>query len=307
MKNFRKNALLVSITMSVLSCSSNEMKMESMAEVDTKNKTLEELKLKKKAQGEPSNISSIASYYTPDTSLRFVRKARLKYKTDNVQKSTYVIENEVVAHRGIVTLTNLESNILSIRESEISNDSILRITEFVVKNTIQIRIPNTQLHSFLKQITNTVAFLDKRKITAEEVSLQQLKKQLEQLRLQEFNASANQLVRAKNNKLTKTVAVYENILNKKEQQDIAMLHNKELAYDIAYSNVVLEIYQEPTIKKEVIANVDKDYEVPFVTQLKTSIIKGWKNFLWMLVAFLNIWVFLLILSIVWYFVIKKKK
>ncbi|MFN7045412.1 MAG: DUF4349 domain-containing protein [Flavobacterium sp.] len=201
-----------------------------------------------------SVISSSTSVENKNSNRKFVRTADVKFKVKNVAKSTYAIEDATTKFGGFVTYTNLQSNIHSEDRTKVSQDSTLVTTKYKVDNNITIRVPNTKMDTVIKTIAKQIHFLDYRIIKADDVSLQMLSNELAQKR---SNSSGKRLVNAidsKGKKLNQIVDA-ENVLdNKKEQNDASKLQNLSLQDQVNFSTLTLNIYQDESIKQEMVAN-----------------------------------------------------
>ncbi|CAG5085504.1 DUF4349 domain-containing protein [Parvicella tangerina] len=267
----------------------------------------------KKDEGTSENhrvaITSVAASGINDSTLRFIRTAQLKYKTKSVRKTTYLLENAIVHLGGIVTYTNLYSDIENVKKVAISKDSSLKVTTYQVKNNMTIRIPNTQLDSLLKVISTTVTFLDKRIVSADEISLTELKNQLEQNRMANYQEQLKNAIQNKEGKINNVVDAYESMLHKQKLKDDAFIRNLELDYDVEYSVVELSIYQDTSTDKELVENElnIEEFEPSFSSKLGESLKNGWNMILAFIVAIANLWFLIIPLILVGIYFLRKRK
>lgn len=244
-------------------------------------------------------ISTVAASSINDSTLRFIRTAQITFKTESVRNTTYYLENAVVKLGGIVTHTNLYSDIENVKKIAVSNDSSLKITSYQMNNDMTIRIPKNQLDSLLKVISKTVTFLDSRIVDADEISITELKNQLEQNRLANYQVQLIKAIDGKKGNVTKVTDAYENMLQKQKLEDDALIRNLELDYDVEYSTVQLSFYQDTTLDKELVENelnID-EFEPSFASKLGESLENGWNAILNFIVILANIW-FLIVPGIV---------
>ena len=323
MKNSIKTVSVL-IAIGFISCSSqdeyggaksfapqNESKVESYEETSAMDMEMSIDQLKKEAEpieNQQQSVTSVAAKMANDSNMRFIRKAQLRFKTNSVRNTTYYLENSIVNLGGIVTNTNLYSDIESVKKVEVSKDSSLKVTTYQMNNNMTIRIPNYQLDSLLKIISKSVEFLDERVITANEISLVELRNNLERRRLAEHQSKLAQAIKNKSDKMNRVVDAYESILQKQRLEDEATIRNLELDYEVEYSTVQLSIYQSSSIYQEKIENElnTKDFEPSFFVQLLDSLITGWNAVLFLIVQLANIW-FLIILATVGVIVYKRRK
>ena len=243
-----------------------------------------------------SVISSSAAVENKNSNRKFVRTADVKFKVKNVAKSTYAIEDATTKFGGFVTYTNLQSNIHSENRTKVSQDSTLVTTKYKVDNNITIRIPNTKMDTVIKTIAKQIHFLDFRIIKADDVSLQMLSNELAQKRSNSSEKRLENAIDSKGKKLNQIVKAEETLDAKKEQNDASKLQNLSLQDQVNFSTLMLNIYQDESIKQEMVANEKSinAYRPNIGLQIWDSIKTGWfmlENIISFLVV---LWPFILI-------------
>lgn len=201
-----------------------------------------------------SNISSSAAVEPKNNNRKFVRTADIKFKVKNVAKSTNKIEDATTKFGGFVTFTDLQSNILSEEKTKISVDSTLITTKYKVNNDIIIRVPNTQLDTVIKTIAKEVGFLNYRTIKADDVTLQMMSNKMSQNRSKSTEKRIANDIDSKGKKLNQIIDAEENLANKKEVNDDKTLENLSLHDKVSFSTLSLQIYQDESVKQEMVAN-----------------------------------------------------
>ena len=224
-----------------------------------------------------SVISSSAAVENKNSNRKFVRTADVKFKVKNVAKSTYAIEDATTKFGGFVTYTNLQSNIHSEDRTKVSQDSTLVTTKYKVDNNITIRVPNTKMDTVIKTIAKQIHFLDYRIIKADDVSLQMLSNELAQKRSNSSEKRLANAIDSKGKKLNQIVDAEATLDVKKEQNDASKLQNLSLQDQVNFSTLTLNIYQDESIKQEMIANEKSinAYRPNIGLQIWDSIKTGW--------------------------------
>ena len=224
-----------------------------------------------------SVISSSASVENKNSNRKFVRTADVKFKVKNVAKSTYAIEDATTKFGGFVTYTNLQSNIHSEDRTKVSQDSTLVTTKYKVDNNITIRVPNTKMDTVIKTITKQIHFLDYRIIKADDVTLQMLSNELAQKRSNSSEKRLENAIDSKGKKLNQVVKAEETLDAKKEQNDASKLQNLSLQDQVNFSTLTLNIYQDESIKQEMVANEKSinAYRPNIGLQIWDSVKTGW--------------------------------
>ncbi|MFC4817095.1 DUF4349 domain-containing protein [Flavobacterium sp. GCM10023249] len=222
-------------------------------------------------------ISSSAAKEPKNSDRKFVRTADIKFKVDNVAKSTYAIEDATTKFGGFVTYTNLQSVVSEKEETKVSQDSSLITTKYAVTNDITIRVPNTKLDTVIKTIAKEIDFLDYRVIKADDVSLKMLANELAQKRSSVSEKRIEKAIDGKGKKLDNVLNAEEQLDAKKEQNDNVKIENLSLKDQVNFSTLTLAIYQNDSVKQEMIANEKSinAYRPNIGLQIWDSLKTGW--------------------------------
>jgi len=224
-----------------------------------------------------SVVSSSAAVENKNSNRKFVRTADVKFKVKNVAKSTYAIEDATTKFGGFVTYTHLQSNIHSEDRTKVSQDSTLVTTKYKVDNNITIRVPNTKMDTVIKTIAKQIHFLDYRIIKADDVSLQMLSNELAQKRSNSSEKRLENAIDSKGKKLNQVINAEATLDAKREQNDASKLQNLSLQDQVSFSTLTLNIYQDESIKQEMVANEKSinAYRPNIGLQIWDSIKTGW--------------------------------
>lgn len=245
--------------------------------------------------------SSAATVDPDDTIHKFIRTADIRFKVTNVARATYNIEDITRKFKGFVTYTNLTSDINNKRRRVISNDSVLETTYFTVNNTITIRVPSSNLDTTLKEISKLVNYLDYRVVSANDVRFQILSNKLKKRRLANYQNRMSKISdNGGANKIDDKAYVEENILQKQEQADNALIQDLTLFDQIDYSTVTLYIYQNEEMLNELVANEEniEDYRPSMGSRSWESIKTGWYVIEDIVVGLIAAWPLWIVLTII---------
>lgn len=257
-----------------------------------------------------AGISSSAAVATSsDTARKFIRTADLKFRVQEVIKATYLIEDIVKLNGGFVTITNLTSDKESEDRKRVSDDSVLLITQYTIRNYLTIRVPNTQLDTTLKQIAPIIEYLDYRNIKATDVGLDVLSNRLAIMRSRRHNQRIEPTL-GNSSKTQEKVTASESLMNSEEKSDGAAIANLTLADQINFSTVNMEIYQRASTKYMVVAdarNYDK-YRPAFGSQITEAFSDGFQLFKYFILFLVRIWwlILLALMAFVFYPYYKKR-
>jgi len=218
-----------------------------------------------------------------------------------VKIATFDIERIVSEHKGYITSSILESNINNKNSVRTSKDTMLDITNYTVHNNMTMRVPNNELDKTLTEIASLIDYLEYRKITADDVTKQFQSAKLLENRFVNHKKRLEKAIDTNGKKLDQMVTAENELLVKQEWADDSKLNTLELAHDVSYSTVTINISQKETTKKESYAYTfpADPYQPNFVIKLLESFSAGAKVFGEILLFFVKLWpIAILIIGIV---------
>jgi hypothetical protein len=226
-----------------------------------------------------------------DSNRTFVRTADLSFKVKDVKTATFDIERIVNEHRGYVTSSVLESDVSYKTSTRVSKDSMLDIINYKVHNNIILRVPNTELDKTSTEISALIDYLDYRKIKAEDVTKNFQTAKLSENRFVNHKKRVEKNIDAKGKKLDQMAEAENDLLVKQEWADNTKINTMELAHDVSYSTVSINIYQKETTKKEAYAYTlpAEPYTPNFGSKFLTSLSDGAAIFGEIILFFVKLW------------------
>lgn len=226
-----------------------------------------------------------------DSNRTFVRTADLSFKVKDVKTATFDIERIVNEHRGYVTSSVLESDVSYKTSTRVSKDSMLDIINYKVHNNIILRIPNTELDKTLTEIAGLIDYLDYRKIKAEDVTKNFQAAKLSENRFVNHKKRVEKTIDVMGKKLDQMAEAESDLLVKQEWADNSKINTMELAHDVSYSTVSINICQKETTKKEAYAYTlpAEPYTPNFGSKFLTSLSDGAAIFGEIILFFVKLW------------------
>lgn len=241
----------------------------------------------------PKNVFTLSQYAT--TSRKIVWTAQVKTKVEHTERATYQIEQIARKWQGCVTSNNLENRIKKQEEVQISADSTLQITHSEAVNTLCVRVPNQNLDTFLMEISRIYTHLDYRRVNSEDLTGSFLTNQLKS----EFRNQSSQRIAAatdaQDKRLNDVVAAEESRVQMSDEAIAQKVQNVETDYDIAFSTVNIEIYEDAIVSKNIISSISPaTARASFGFRCQQAFVNGWAFLLDVFIGILNLWVFILI-------------
>jgi len=252
--------------------------------------------------------SSAARPGKQDSVRKFIRTAELRFKTKNVIKAVYNIEDVVGRHDGFIASGNIAGEMNYTEEIPVSKDSTLILTHYTVTSQMTIRVPNAKLDTTLKDISRWIDYLDYRTIKADDVSLNFLAGRLAQKRESRSAQRVENAIDNRGRRLNETVDAEETLSDKQQNADNAYLSNLLLMDSVTYSTITLSIYQRESIMKELTANEKNvDAYQSFGYRLLDALRSGGNALLEVFLFLVNIWPVILVVCVGIYIYKKVKR
>jgi len=252
------------------------------------------------AEAVSDSISSVATMQVKDK--RFIKTASVNMEVKDVYDATISIEKSVKDLGGFVTQSNLQSNVVSEETFNTSDENAMMVKKFQTENSMEVRVPTSNLGEFLQQINDKKLFLNSRVITAEDVTANMKYAELEAKRIEKTGQNISTL---KNNE--KKVDRADSNMGENNYQQ---LQNMNIADNLKYSTInifikepKLRIAEIPVINSK---NVDNKYKFNFFYDAKNAFVEGYYLIQMILVGLIRIWPLILI-GIGAFFLVRKRK
>jgi Domain of unknown function (DUF4349) len=230
----------------------------------------------------------------PEPEAKLVKTADMRFKVQDVQKSTTSISGLANSMNGMVMDQNLESTIENTETTPISNDSMVVISSYFTQSNMVVRVPSERLEEFLNAAGKLAVFINSRNMHIDDKSLDYLSAKMK-------NANRKQFVKEQQKNAQEETADAEDVLNVKDELVNDHIGNMKIDDAVKYSTVGLKLYQNSLIRKEVIANNTlSNYQLPFFTRVANSFGYGWILFIDFLVALTHIWIFMVLAAVIWF-------
>lgn len=235
---------------------------------------------------------------------KIIRKATVKSKVANTEQATYKIEQITQQFGGFITQSQLESRVMNEHETPVSTDSVMKVASIQISNNMVVRVPNHNLDTFLVALSHFYAFLDSRKVSSEDVThnfiSHQLKAKIRDRAVENIGSSVN-----KARKLDELTEAERTAIDMKDEAIDHEIANLETNYNIQYSEVNLEIYQQDVILRSMAVNPSVLEATPnFGYRLWVAFKNGGTVLINMFIGVVNLWA-LIVLGLGAWFIYRK--
>ncbi|GAA4324774.1 DUF4349 domain-containing protein [Mucilaginibacter gynuensis] len=239
-----------------------------------------------------SDTALVAADSATSTQNKLIKTADISFKVKDVTQTGERISALAAHYNGMVTHHQMQSEVIRNRDIELGNDSMRHVSAFNTTADMTVRIPSPKLEEFMNTVSHMGIYVNFRKMDIEDKTLDYLSSQMK------LDSRAELVKQQKNGKLV--VKHPEDIPYFKDELVDEQINNRRIDDAVKYSVVTIGFYQSNTIVQEVVANDDVDsYHIPFLSQMKLSLLNGLDIFITIVVALTNLWVFILLGVAVW--------
>jgi Domain of unknown function (DUF4349) len=277
MKFLLSMAATVFVITAIISCNRDQNISDQL--VSDKSKIQTENGVIAKMSYAPPRLPKDSVSYIPGLGeRRFIKKATLNFKVNNVNDAVIEIENKTRALGGFVNYSRLDNIVQDSTCRVISQDSSMQTIHFMTKGFLVLRVPEDQLDSLLTALNLISTTMMHREITADDIRIQLYENQLSRLRSSKFNRRMADAIDRNGKKLLDIEGAERSIYEKEESADNAIISNLTLDDSVGFSSISVEIYQIPGIRFTEVATERKipEYETPFFSRLADAISNGWQ-------------------------------
>ena len=225
-------------------------------------------------------------------SAKLVKTASIDFKVKDVAQGTRDVSRLARDMGGMIYHQELQSVEGERKELAISSDSLMIISTFSPKAYITARVPSDHLEDFMFSIAELGYYTNNSELHIEDKSLTYLENGLKQKnREEELNRPVPPGKKAAST--LQTISIKDEAIEKN-------IINRTIDADVHYSLVCLSLFQNPLVRKEMIANYHiSEYQLPYSKKLGDAMESGWEFFLNFLIALAHLWVFILAGILLW--------
>lgn len=237
-------------------------------------------------------VSSAVARTNEPKDRKFKKTATVRFQVKNVLQATEGIEDIVFAQNGYIVNSNISNDGWKEEAVNISLDSVLIIKKVRVRCEMTLKVPSSKLDSVLRKLRPYIVFLEERNIVLDDVTYEAERNQSQSERLDNYTERQQTKIDKAGNKLNDITNAEEAVLDRQLQADEARMQNKQLNYDIAYSTLIISIYQNEIVIKDKIEDSEylvKSAQPNLLVRIGHAIVNGWEILETILVFIFNIW------------------
>jgi ribosomal protein L12E/L44/L45/RPP1/RPP2 len=235
----------------------------------------------------------------PPGEVKLVKTAAINFKVKNVEQSIRSVSSLVKSFGGMIYSQDLQAEENDRKELKMSPDSLLVISSYTPRAELTLRVPSEHLEEFMFNAADLGYFTQSNNLNIDDKSLSYLENALKEKNRKEVLAQG--LVK-RNTAATagKTIEIKDDVIDK-------IIENRTIDAEAKFSLVNISLFQNPLVRKEIIANyVISDYQLPVSQKFADALKAGWQYFLALLLLLTHLWVFILLATIL-IFIYRKNK
>lgn len=243
----------------------------------------------------------------PNAPKSVIRTAELRIKVKDVKNSLAQLEMLAKSIGGFVEYSNIESSELGTTTKTISKDSLLQVTEYTVFGNITLRVPVASFDSVVNTIQNTALFLNYRRTSAEDISLQYFENSLKAGASEKSGNRIKDAADSKGKKLDDIVDAERTASAMEENAISNKIANFALQRRVNFSSIQVNLHQANQIYKEIVTNINiADYKPSFGSRFLYALENGWNGLVTFFIFLINIWPVLAFIIVI-YLMIRTRK
>ncbi|MFL5741575.1 MAG: DUF4349 domain-containing protein [Flavisolibacter sp.] len=245
-----------------------------------------------------TDADSTSTGGVPGDSVKLVKTAEINCKVKDVEKSTRDLSEMTAKFGGMVFHQVVSSEENEKKELRISADSLMVISTTTPQSDVMVKVPAKNLNDFLFSVSSLGYFTENSTLDIQDKSLEYLENTLRQKNRKEVLADKP---------LKPTLSSNLKTIDIKDEMTSQQINNLTIDAEVSYSPVHLHFYQNPEVRKEVIANYNlDDYQLSFSKRFSAAMQEGWQYFVEFFLVLAHLWVFIVIV-IVLYFIYQAKQ
>lgn len=187
---------------------------------------------------------------------------------------------------------HLRSEVERLKEVELDDDSVMRVSVFNTHADMTVKVPAEYLTAFVTAVNRLGVYTTVSDMDIEDNTLTYLESQLRMDSRKEVVKQQKQgTIKLKN---PQDVLIFKDALVDEQ------INTKRIDAAVKYSTVSLSFFENNTIMKERIPNTNPAvYNIGFGLRLKQAIVNGMHIFAEVFIALANLWVFVIMALAMW--------
>lgn len=222
-----------------------------------------------------------------DERRKMMKNADVTMRVTDVQKATIGLERATAAMGGLVMQSDIRNEIGAVKELPYTADSLKRVRVYETSGLLKVKVPAVHLDSFLNLVAAEAQFINSRNILVEDASLQYLSNDLKQ-QAEAGNESLDRAT-ALSRKTSEALEVARTESNLEASKIDKKIDNLNILDKVKYASVSIAIVQPEKVDMIMVADVSKQMEAGWGTQLLDAVGAGWSFLKVVLTALVHIW------------------
>lgn len=205
--------------------------------------------------GETARIHNSAVLGQKAEGRQLVVSAAFDFQTENVRRTTELVEQLTSEHGGFVQNSSIRTGVHYVHDYPQRDGSLLRISRYVHHGEMVVRVPSGRAAAFVRGLQAQIRFLNGQHLSAEDVSLDIRRRQLEAVREQELSRRLDEVASSSEPSVKRgTGEVVRQQFDARAAAEYAALQQAYWADQVAFATIRLNFAQPETLLRETVAD-----------------------------------------------------
>jgi hypothetical protein len=232
---------------------------------------------------------------------KIIKTAEIRFRVRDVRQTKMEISAQLKKLGGKLVESDIQSDIQRSEKVKYSADSLLEITSYKTEGKIVAKVPSEILDEFTDSVARKADFVDHQSLKFDDQSIAHLGNKIKADNRAEAISSLNKQANQKSGNVETSLYIKDDYVDQK-------IKNLLIDEQVKFSIITLSFYQDNTISRLVVANDNLyDYRPGFLQRAGLNFVSGWTIFKEVILAFVNLWMFLLLAALVYFGVIYYRK
>lgn len=239
--------------------------------------------------GEKSTSEDLADHQEMapihDPKRKMMKKADMEVRVKNVNQTTVLLERAAMAMNGLVMESQLSNISTYSRSLPYHSDSLKQSNAYITKSYLVVKIPASDLDSFLSLTAHHAEFIDSRNLHLEDATLDYLSNQLRS------GTYTNEKAMGKSKSTDDVLQVHRYGQEAKDKIIDRKVNNLYINDQVKYATISISLYQPEQIEYMIVPDIEQQMQPAFGSQLIHALSSGWDFFKAILIGLTHLWPF----------------
>ncbi|MBX9448465.1 MAG: DUF4349 domain-containing protein [Taibaiella sp.] len=220
-----------------------------------------------------------------DPKRKMMKKADMEVRVRNVNQTTVLLERAARAMNGLVMESQISNMSTYSRSIPYHSDSLKLANAYTTKSYLVVKIPASELDSFLSLTADHAEFIDSRNLHLEDATLDYLSNQLKS------GTYTNEKAIGKSKSTDDVLQAQRYDQEAKDELIDRKVNNLYINDQVKYATISISLYQPEQIEYMIVPDIEQQMQPAFGSQFIHALSSGWDFFTIILIGLTHLWPF----------------